>query len=249
MDERHVIASSLADNELAKAFSELVAERWGNFDIAPYMVYLVDKCDTSVLPYLADQFDVAGLQGFGIAANEEQQRALIKRSIALHKFIGTPWAIREACQTVGFPVIILDEGVSIGAATDNDWAKFRVLIKADVDRAVPKEVSMKLKLFIGFYKNERSHLADFGFFQSLKDEYVFTSPAEERDVLNIEIISSSVFEKDEYVFAAPAEERDRLRILLESKDVLLDYYTKAEMNDLTDAQIDKIDIIMVAQYI
>jgi P2-related tail formation protein len=247
MDERHVIASSLADNELAKAFSELVAERWNNFDLTPFMVYLVDSCDASVLPYLADQFDIAGLQGFEIVDTEERKRTLIKRSIALHKFIGTPWAIREACQTVGFPVIILEEGVSIGEATANDWAQFRVLIQADVDRAVPKEISMKLLLFIGFYKNERSHLVDFGFFQSLKDEYVFTSPTEERDVLNIEIISSSVFEKDEYVFTTPTEKRDRLYILVESKDVLSNYYTKLETNNLTDAQIEEIDIIMTAQ--
>ncbi|MDR1120893.1 MAG: phage tail protein [Dysgonamonadaceae bacterium] len=249
MDERHVIASSLADNEWTKAFSELVAERWDNFDMAPFMVYLVDSCDASVLPYLADQFDVAGLQGFEIAANEEQQRALIKRSIALHKFIGTPWAIREACRTVGFPVIILDEGVSIGEAFDYDWAQFRVMVEADVDRAVPKAISMKLHLFIGFYKNERSHLVDFGFYQSMKDEYVFTAPVEERDPLNIDIISSSVFEKDEYVFTSPVEERDRLHIALKSKVLLIGYYTKAETDALTDTKIGEMDLMLVDQEI
>jgi len=182
MDNRHVIASSLADNELAKAFSELVAERWDNFDITPFMVYLVDSCETSVLSYLADQFDVAGLQGFEIAENEEQQRELIKRSIALHKFIGTPWVIREACKTVGFPIVLLEEGVN------NEWAQFSVFVEADTSRHISEENYRKLRLFIEFYKNERSHLVELGFFQTLTDEYVFNNPVEERDELMIFII-------------------------------------------------------------
>ena len=182
MDSRHVIASSLTNNELANAFSELVAERWDNFDVSPFMAYLVDTCAATALPYLAEQFDIAGLQGFAMAENEVQQRELIKRSIALHKFIGTPWAIREACKTVGFPVILLEEGVN------NDWAQFSVLIEADSNRRVLEENYRKLRLFIEFYKNERSHLAELGFFQSLKDEYVFNNQVEERDELMIFIL-------------------------------------------------------------
>ena len=232
MDNRHVIASSLADNELARAFSELVAERWDNFDITPFMAYLVDSCEASVLPYLADQFDVAGLQGFEIAESEERQRALIKRSIALHKFIGTPWAIREACRTIGFPIIVLDEGITIGEPTDHDWAQFRVIVQADTDRAVPKGIFIKLRLFIEFYKNERSHLVDLGFFQSFKDEYVFNNPVDERDELTIEIVSSSVFEKDEYVFNYPVGKRDRLKMTVVVKSQLkaLVFDTKTQLD-------------------
>jgi P2-related tail formation protein len=184
MDSRLVIASGIADNELAKAFSRLVSERWDNFDLTPFMVYLVDSCTASALPYLAEQFDVAGLQGFEIAENEEQQRELIKRSIALHKFIGTPWAIREACRIAGFPVIILEEGVAEGTP-DIDWAKFRVYIQPDDGRAIVAEETRKLRLFVEFYKIERSHLLELGFWQAFADAYVFEEDAEKREQLNI----------------------------------------------------------------
>ena len=223
MDNKHVIASSLADNELAKAFSELVAERWDNFDITPFMVYLVDSCEASVLPYLADQFDIAGLQGFEIAMNEEQQRGLIKRSIALHKFIGTPWAIREACKTIGFPVIILEEGVTVGVPTSHDWAQFRIFIEADVNRPITKDDYRKLRLFIEFYKNERSHLVELGFFQSWKDEYVFNNPVKERDELTISASNEQTL-TDEYVFNKPVEDRDELTVSALNEQTLTDEY-------------------------
>ncbi|GHT01561.1 hypothetical protein AGMMS49525_02630 [Bacteroidia bacterium] len=168
MDNKHVIASAIADNELAKAFSELVAERWDNFDVSPFMAYLVDTCEVSALPYLAEQFDCDGLQGFEMVENEAQRRDLIKKSIALHKFIGTPWAVREACRTVGFPIIVLQEGIA-GNDPANDWAKFRVLVEADVEKHITAEHSRRLRLFVEFYKNERSHLIEFGFYQMWSD--------------------------------------------------------------------------------
>ncbi|MDR2449787.1 MAG: phage tail protein [Prevotellaceae bacterium] len=171
MDNKHVIASSLTDNELAKALSELVAERWDNWDLSPFLAYLVDICAPAALPYLAEQFDIAGLQGFSVAVNEQQQRNLIKRSIALHKYIGTTWSIREACRTVGFPVIILEEGVP--SAPENptiDWARFRILIEADITRHITEEEARKLRTFVEFYKPARSHLVTLGFYQSFSDK-------------------------------------------------------------------------------
>ncbi|MDL2289968.1 phage tail protein, partial [Paludibacteraceae bacterium OttesenSCG-928-F17] len=166
-----VIASTLTDNDLAQAFADLVAERWDNWDLSPYMVYLLDVCAPSLLPYLADQFDVEGLQGFEVAGNEAQQRELIKKSLELHKYRGTPAAIREACNTVGYPVVILSEGVTEldGIERPEDWARFRVLVEADVARHITEEDARKLRQFIEYYKNERSHLVESGFYQSLLD--------------------------------------------------------------------------------
>ncbi len=188
MDNLPVIASSISDNELARAFSELVARRWDNWDLSPFLVYLVDVCDPAVLPYLAEQFDVEGLQGFGMAENEQQQRELIKKSLALHKFMGTPWAIREACRTVGFPVIILEEGITEadGISRSDDWARFRVLVHADNAKHVTTEEARKIRLFVEYYKNERSHLVELGFFQAFTEK-VFRVDKEERDTFGIAI--------------------------------------------------------------
>lgn len=193
MDENRIIASALSDNELARAFSELVALRWDNWDLSVYLPYLVDTCAASVLPYLADQFDVEGLQGFAMAVDEDQQREIIKKSIALHKFIGTPWAIREACRTVGFPVIYLEEGVPAipgGPESPEDWARFRVLVEADNNRHITVEEAQRMRLFVEFYKNERSHLVELGFYQPLRDQ--LPAPREELDVMYLSIIPNPV---------------------------------------------------------
>jgi P2-related tail formation protein len=175
MNERHVIASVLMDSAPARALSALLGGRWGDMDMSPYMVYLVDVCDASVLPYLAEQFDVDGVQGFSVASTEEEQRALIKRSISLHKFIGTPWAVREACRAVGFNVLELREGVG------GEWATFSILLEAPDEKDITVEHSRKLKLFVEFYKNERSHLIDLGYFQPVIDDTLFVLPDEQRD--------------------------------------------------------------------
>lgn len=191
MDEKNVIASSLSGNELAGALSELVAGRWDDWDLSPFMVYLVDVCAPAALPFLAGQFDVDGLRGFAMAAGEEQQRELIKQSISLHKYMGTPWAIREACRTIGFPIVLLEEGATIpGAApAPDDWAQFRILIEAATDRHITAEEARKLRQFVEFYKNERSHLIELGFFQSLTEDNLFRPEAGERDILTVDIIT------------------------------------------------------------
>lgn len=185
------MASSLSGNELARALSEVVAERWDNWDLSPFMAYLVDICAPAALPYLAEQFDVDGLRGFVMAADEEQQRELIKQSIALHKYMGTPWAVREACQTIGFPVVVLEEGATVpGAApTPENWAQFRVLLDAATNRHITAEEARKLRQFVEYYKNERSHLIELGFYQSLTESALFRPEAEERDPLSIGVIT------------------------------------------------------------
>lgn len=173
MDDRKIVASALSDYELAQAFSELVAQRWDNWDLTPFVPYLVDTVAATALPYLAEQFDIEGIRGFSVATTEDQQREIIKKSIALHKFLGTPWAIREACRTVGFPVIILEEGVTAipgDPESSEDWARFRVLVEADTARPISEEDSRKLRLFVEYYKNERSHLVELGFYQPFADE-------------------------------------------------------------------------------
>jgi len=174
VDDKNVIASAISDNELARAFSELVADRWDNWDLSEFLPYLVDTVAPSVLPYLADQFDIDGLQGFGMAETEQQQRDIIKKSIALHKFIGTPWAIREACRTVGFPIVILEEGVTAqpgGPESPEDWARFRV--EAPDSRHITAEESRKIRLFVEFYKNERSHLVEIGYYQRIERSTIY----------------------------------------------------------------------------
>lgn len=188
MDNKVVIASSLTSNELARALTTVVADRWDNMDLTPFLAYLVDTCATAALPYLADQFDVEGIKGFAVATTEAQQRELIKQSITLHRFIGTPWAIREACRSIGFDNLIIQEGVTpVGAEPDpeTDWARFNVYLEGD--RAITAEEWRRIRLFVEFYKNARSHLLYFGLFERITGDKIFRSPENERDELSLDL--------------------------------------------------------------
>lgn len=173
MDKR-VFASCLLNNELAQAFHDLVAECWDHWDLTPYMVYLVDACDASLLPYLAEQFDIAGIKGFEMAGTEQQQRDIIKRSIELHKYIGTPWAVEQACAMAGFPIVSFDEGVTAPdkEPTSTDWAQFRVIIDAPTDREITRDQIQRLWIFVEYYKNARSHLVELRFVTKMSDDII-----------------------------------------------------------------------------
>jgi len=191
--ERRVIASSIEGVEIARVAHDVVAERWDNWDLTEFLVYLVDTCAASALPYLAEQFNVDGLRGFRVAQTEAEQRELIKQAIVIHKRIGTPWSIKEACRTVGFPIIILEEGVPEYPGAEpqpEDWARFNVFVSADNDRPVTAEMMNQIRAFITIYKPERSHLQKLGFFQQFEDDPVFRPLNDERpyrEVLDIQI--------------------------------------------------------------
>jgi len=164
-----VIANTIEGLDIAQAAHDTVAQRWDNWDLTPYLVYLVDTCDASLLPWLAEQFDVDGLRGLSFAQNDDEIRELIKNSIAVHKRIGTPWALREACRLIGFPVIVLEEGVDTGDP-DTDWARFRCHVEASESRNITKEMFNKLRLFVEMYKPERCHIESLGFHVSFEDK-------------------------------------------------------------------------------
>jgi len=160
---RRVLANSIDSVEIAQVAHDVVAERWDNWDLTESLVYLVDSVNANVLPYLAEQFNVDGLAGFAVASNEREQRELIKISILLHKFMGTPWSIKKACETVGFTDIHLTEGVASNPPNPQiDWARFSVLIGFPDDRIINSANFLRLKNFINQYKPVRCHLADFG---------------------------------------------------------------------------------------
>jgi len=193
MDKR-VLANSLDNCELAKVAHDVVAHRWDNWDLTDFMAYLVDTCVSEALPYLAEQFNCDGLRGFTVANTEEEQRELIKMSIRLHKYMGTPWAIREACRTVGLPDIVLTEGIaSIPPDPDTDWARFSLLIQTPDLLTINSGSFSQLYAFVNQYKPERSHLAAFGIsLPFVETERLFRPVLQEREVLEIQIIGEAM---------------------------------------------------------
>ena len=174
---KRVLANSIDQSEIARVAHDVVAGRWDNFDLTEFLVYLVDTTVASTLPYLAEQFMVDGLRGFTVAETEQEQRELIKQAIRLHKLIGTPYSIKRACATVGFPIIILVEGVDTGDP-NTDWARFDVWVTTEDNRTVTGELMDRIRALINLYKPERSHLGVLGFFLLLEEQNRVFAPIE-----------------------------------------------------------------------
>lgn len=113
-----------------------LTERLQTLDVSKLLVYLIDLVEPQALPHLADQFHVMGLEGWNAALTDESRRTLIKSAIELHRYKGTPYAVRLAIEQMGLsgrPVEWFDYGgnpfhfkisakIPVGRAfTDADW--------------------------------------------------------------------------------------------------------------------------------
>ncbi len=164
------IASWLLTNSFATALHDVVALRWDNYDVSPWMPYLVDCVAEAALPILSQQLDMEAMAGMAVAESVEEQRALLKKSIILHKYLGTPYSLRAACRSIGFEIIELVEGPSaldglppMNYAPEVQWALFRVEHEALPTKAVTLDMNRKLKLFVETYKPQRSICTALGY--------------------------------------------------------------------------------------
>lgn len=157
-----ILADSIAYVKHLAAFDLLVKKRFTELELDKMLVYLIDTVDADAIPYLAEQFDVLGYKGFRLAATEVEQRAIIKKSIELHRFKGTIWAVREALTSIGYGDAIIEEHV------EGHWAKFRVTLDLGAHGLNVLQIDDLLKM-VSEYKNARSHLADLSYTITLDD--------------------------------------------------------------------------------
>jgi phage tail P2-like protein len=160
-----VLADSIAHVPHFAAFDLIVKKRFNELELDKMLVYLIDTVDAQALPYLADQFDVLGYKGMRLATTEADQRAIIKKSIELHRFKGTLWAVEEALKAIGYGDVIIEEHVA------DHWANFRVFVDIGTHPINAKEIDDVVKM-IQHYKNTRSHLVDLTYTLSFGEDSV-----------------------------------------------------------------------------
>lgn len=167
----NILATGISFAPHLVAFDETAKQRLEGIDLTPLLMYVIDTTHVDALPYLAEQFDVLGLEGWALAVTEADKRALIKRAIELHRYKGTPWAIRKAVRSVGFGECEIIEGVGLdyngqyqysGAVEyeGGNWATFRVIIEIPNTRPVTTDEFGRLRSIVLAYRNIRSHLVD-----------------------------------------------------------------------------------------
>jgi phage tail P2-like protein len=103
---------ALAGDERFALLCELLDETFDTLDINAMLVYLVDLVKPQLLPFLADQFSLIDEAAWLLAESLDAKRNLIKSSAQLHRYKGTPWAIREVIRLLGFGEVTLQEGLN-----------------------------------------------------------------------------------------------------------------------------------------
>lgn len=158
------------------AFDLAMKKQMANIPLQVLLVYLIDNVPAAALPLLAAQFDVLGYKGLALCQTEQDQRNLIKKAIELHRFKGTPWAVKEALKSIGFTDIKLVEHSGV------HWATFKVVITNENVILTEDSIADILSM-VYEYKNARSHL----------DAVEMT--LQFKDVINLETDSADVLEE------------------------------------------------------
>lgn len=152
MDRSKILPNAI--NDLSMRSLDQCSARMEELDLVPLLVCLIDEVDSSVLPFLAEQFHVLGYEGWNLAVTEKQKRELIKSSILLHRKKGTKYAI----ETVLNSLDILTK-VTEWFEYDGDPYLFKVKAKM-IDRGYSFDVYEQILGVVNNYKNKRSHIEE-----------------------------------------------------------------------------------------
>lgn len=167
-DKGVILADSIAHLPHAIAWDLLVKKRFTDLELDKILVYLIDSVDASLLPLLAEQFDVLGYKGLRLATNEQEERQIIKRAIELKRFRGTLWAVKESLKAVGYGDCQIIEHV------EGNPFKFRVIVDIGTHPVNVVEIADVVKM-INEYKNARSHLEDISYTLNFADDEILIS--------------------------------------------------------------------------
>ena len=140
-DNSLIYADVIAKEQTFTALADLGLSL-DNLPIDKLLIRLIDLVDSPHLPILADSMSVAGVDGYWLAESDEARRNLIKGAYELHRYKGTPWAVKEIVRRLGFGNATLIEGFGgkqhNGEITRRDgvynyghsdrWAYYRIII-------------------------------------------------------------------------------------------------------------------------
>ena len=109
------------------------------------MPRLVDLVAPEHLELLAESRSILNEDGYWLAESDDARRKLIKGAYELHRYKGTPWAIREIVRRLGFGEVRIIEGLtgqtyngsinyngSYVYGADSYWAHYRIIMNAPI---------------------------------------------------------------------------------------------------------------------
>lgn len=107
----NLLVPPLAGDPSSQILDAMADERITQMNLQPLLVYDMDNVNASALTHLAEQFSLLDEPAWAFAVTDDDKRALIKSAIEIHRYKGTPWAVKQACALMGFGVVVLIEGI------------------------------------------------------------------------------------------------------------------------------------------
>jgi P2-related tail formation protein len=97
-----------------------------------------------------------------LALTDAAQRELLQNAIALHRFRGTPWSIKQALGSLGWSTVSLLEGQAnwggVAYPSNEGWAVFRVMIDLAAGQGVSTGAASTATAAVNFFKPARAWL-------------------------------------------------------------------------------------------
>ncbi|HYD67001.1 phage tail protein I [Azospirillum sp.] len=122
-----------------------------------------------LLPWLAWSLSIG--EEWTLATTEQEQRDMVAAAVDLHRYKGTPFAVRRGLRAAGFRDATLHEGEPVlrhdGAFRRDGtedynvgrrWALFSVTLDLGNDKGFDDSVAARARTAIAVWKNARSHL-------------------------------------------------------------------------------------------
>ncbi len=106
---------------------------------------------------LAEKWSVTGYDGLFVAESESSKRQLVRNAVKLHRYKGTPWAIRDVLRQLGFGEIEIDEGLKARnydshqevtrIPQDERWAAYAIRLNQPITNEQSAEIRKVLLNF------------------------------------------------------------------------------------------------------
>lgn len=141
------------DDISLKIFDEICEERFSKLELDVILVSIIDNLPSDALPHLAEQYHVMGNEGWLQCRNDDERRDLIKRSIEVHRYKGTKYALLRIFEMFG-----LEGKVREWFETGDKPYTFSVDLNFN-SKGLDYDLIEKLEALINEYKNVRSHLS------------------------------------------------------------------------------------------
>jgi len=154
--------------ELERALADAMGHAT-NLDVPLRSLWDPEQIRADLLPYLAWAYSVE--EEWEFAETEAERRALVASSVALHRYKGTPYAVRRGLQSLGFLDAEIHEGEQVlrhdgsflrsGSDTYNAgarWALFSVTLDLGNSKGFDERIAARVRRAIDIWKNARSQL-------------------------------------------------------------------------------------------